>query len=79
MKEINIEISHIKKEYTYPVLKDISLEISNKSFVTIYGKSGAGKSTLMNILGLLEEHDFGEYIFNGNIIKKGKDYGNQTI
>lgn len=76
MKEINIEIRHLEKRYAYPVLKDISLNISNQSFITIYGKSGAGKSTLMNILGLLEEYDFGEYIFNDNFIKKGKDYGN---
>ena len=46
------------------VLQDISLHIKEGEFVAIMGKSGSGKSTLMNIIGLLDEPDKGEYRLN---------------
>lgn len=45
------------------VLRDISLEIEEGSFVTIMGPSGSGKTTLMNIIGMLDEPNNGEYYF----------------
>ena len=33
------------------------------------GSSGSGKSTLLNIVGLLDTHDEGEYILNGQTIE----------
>lgn len=45
------------------VLRDINLDIREKEFVTIMGPSGAGKSTLMNIIGMLDEPNTGEYFF----------------
>jgi len=33
------------------------------------GSSGSGKSTLLNIVGLLDEHDEGDYFLNGQLIK----------
>ena len=74
MKELNIQISHLKKSYTRPVLTDINLEVTNDSYVTIVGKSGSGKSTMLNILGLVEGYDAGEYRFNGTLIRNGIDY-----
>lgn len=74
MKKVEIELLHIQKRYEKVILKDINLKINNESFVTVVGDSGSGKSTLMNILGLIENHDGGEYIFNGKNIKSGKDY-----
>jgi len=56
------------------VLKNINLDIDNDSYFAIEGKSGSGKSTFMNILGLIEDFDDGEYSFNGINIKRGKDY-----
>ncbi len=76
IKELNIELKNISKEYDRQVLKDINLKITNDSYVTIVGKSGSGKSTLMNIIGMIEEYDGGNYSFNGKNIKKGKDYAN---
>ena len=74
MKELNIQISHLQKSYTRPVLTDINLEVTNDSDVTIVGKSGSGKSTMLNILGLVEGYDAGEYRFNGTLIRNGIDY-----
>lgn len=74
IKELEIELKNITKAYDRPVLRDINLTINNDSYITIVGKSGSGKSTLMNILGLIEEYDDGVYTFNGEKIRKGKDY-----
>ncbi|MDT1997313.1 macrolide ABC transporter ATP-binding protein [Carnobacterium divergens] len=46
-------------------LKKISLHIQEGEFNAIMGPSGSGKSTMMNILGLLDRFDSGEYILNG--------------
>ena len=74
IKDLEIELKNITKEYDRPVLKDINLTIKNDSYITIVGKSVSGKSTLMNIRGLIEEYDEGVYTFNGEKIRKGKDY-----
>ena len=74
MRELNLELKHIQKSYTRPVLKDINLQVTNDSYVTILGKSGSGKSTMLNILGLVEGYDGGEYHFNGTLIRNHKDY-----
>lgn len=74
MKELHLELCHLKKTYTRPVLVDVNLEVTNDSYVTIVGKSGSGKSTMLNILGLLENCSGGEYIFNGIPIVNGVDY-----
>lgn len=65
-----IELRNIQKYYDVGkdklhVLKSVNLEIKKGDFVVIMGKSGGGKSTLLNVLGLLDGFDEGEYIFNG--------------
>lgn len=68
-----IKLKNIQKYYDVGkdklhVLKSVNLEIENGDFVVIMGKSGGGKSTLLNVLGLLDGFDEGEYIFNGKDI-----------
>ncbi len=65
-----ISLKNIEKCYHSPAgsvraLKNINLNISNGESVAIVGQSGSGKSTLMNILGLLDAPESGEYILNG--------------
>lgn len=74
MKELTLELKHLRKSYLRPVLTDINLHVTNDSYVTIVGKSGSGKSTLLNILGLVEGYDGGEYRFNGKCIRNYMDY-----
>lgn len=74
MNELSLHLEHLQKAYTRPVLTDVYLDVTGKSYVTIVGKSGSGKSTLLNILGLVEGYDGGRYVFNGVPIQNGTDY-----
>lgn len=57
--------SYFNDELETPVLFDIDLTIEKGSFVAIMGPSGSGKSTLMHILGFLDHHTKGQYLFQG--------------
>jgi putative ABC transport system ATP-binding protein len=48
----------------------ISVTIDQGEFVAISGRSGSGKSTLMNLFGLLERPDAGQYFLNGIDVAK---------
>lgn len=68
-----IKLKHIYKSYKMgeeyvEVLKDVSLHVKPKEFVSVLGPSGSGKSTLMNIIGCLDVADRGDYILDGEYI-----------
>ena len=70
-----IQIKNLHKSYpmgkdSLHVLKGLNLHIKEGEFVSIMGSSGSGKSTLLNIVGLLDTHDEGVYILNGQEIKE---------
>ena len=60
---------------TYPgvqplhVLKGVDLHISEGELVSIMGPSGSGKSTMLNIMGILDDYDEGEYHLAGRLVK----------
>ncbi|MDJ0838863.1 MAG: ABC transporter ATP-binding protein [Acidobacteriota bacterium] len=66
-----IECRGICKSYERPgeprldVLKSVDLNIEPGEFTAVVGPSGSGKSTLMNILGLLDRPDSGNYLLGG--------------
>ncbi|MFD1551729.1 ATP-binding protein [Putridiphycobacter roseus] len=77
MKPI-LETKDINKYFTDPVefhvLKDISLKLERKEFVSIMGKSGCGKSTLLYILSTMDTNYTGELIIDGkNVSHESKD------
>lgn len=52
------------------VLDGVDLEIERGEFVAIMGPSGCGKTTLLNILGLLDRADDGEYRLDNKSVRK---------
>ena len=46
-------------------LRGFSLKIDEGDFVAVTGPSGSGKTTFLNIAGLLETFDSGEYTLDG--------------
>ena len=50
------------------ILDDISLEISDKEFVTVLGPSGCGKTTTLRIIAGFLQPDSGNVFFDGEII-----------
>ncbi len=70
-----IHLRDINKTYytgktSLHVLKGIDLHVEKGELVSIMGSSGSGKSTMLNIIGMLDNFDQGEYYLNGEAIGK---------
>ncbi len=63
----------IDEETTFYALKESSVEIKEREFVSIIGPSGSGKSTLMHLIGLLDKPTGGEIIVQGRKISQLND------
>lgn len=77
-----IELKNIKKSYKKGkgknkkeilVLDNLDLKFYPNKFYVIMGDSGCGKSTLINILGLNDKVDSGEYLLYSDDVSKFKD------
>lgn len=69
----NIQIRNINKSFSIgtrknKVLKDVSLEIEEGEFITIFGPSGCGKSTLLHTIMGIEKPDSGRIQILGKSI-----------
>ncbi len=50
-------------------LRGFDIDVKKGEFVTVTGPSGSGKTTFLNIAGLLEDFDGGEYTLDGVTVK----------
>ncbi|MGB0130764.1 ABC transporter permease [Chlorobium sp.] len=70
-----IELRDVHRTYhigesTVHALRGVSLTVEQGEFVAIMGASGSGKSSLLQILGLLDNPDKGEYLIFGNNVNQ---------
>jgi putative ABC transport system ATP-binding protein len=71
-----IKIENLCKSFQRPgealleVLHEVDFSVGKGEFVAIVGSSGSGKTTLMNILGLLDRPDVGDYELHGKQVAK---------
>lgn len=54
-------------------LRDFSLTVNQGEFVAVTGPSGSGKSTFLNVAGLLDNFDNGQYTLDGISVKGMND------
>lgn len=63
-----IRLENIRKSYgENEVLKNITISIQEKEFVTLLGPSGCGKTTTLRILGGFENPDSGRILLTARI------------
>lgn len=62
-----IQLEKITKRYreNIPILKKISVSVSEGEMVFVTGHSGAGKTTLLRLMGLVEKPSEGHIFING--------------
>ena len=49
---------------------NVSFAVKDKDRIGLVGRNGNGKSTLLNVLGILDQYDSGDYILDNREIKK---------
>jgi ABC-type lipoprotein export system ATPase subunit len=79
-----LSIENLHKSYKHGgtsthVLKGISLDIEEGSFVSILGRSGSGKTTLLNVISTLLDFDKGKIAIDGRNIKSMKQKNINSI
>ncbi|NWF86297.1 ABC transporter ATP-binding protein [Candidatus Bathyarchaeota archaeon] len=73
--EAILNVQSVKKSYRMgkilvPALREVSFDVSEGEFLTIFGPSGSGKSTLLHLIGCLDRPDAGEILIEGvNVLK----------
>lgn len=69
-----IEIKNLNKTFIMgdeeiKAIDNMNFHVDKGEFVSIIGPSGSGKSTFMNMVGLLDVPDSGEYILDGTNVE----------
>lgn len=72
----NLEKTYATGDVKTPALRGVSFDVNEGEFAAIIGPSGSGKSTLLHVLGFLDRHTAGEYLFEGKSID---DYSDEEL
>lgn len=70
----NINKTYHSKASSFQALYDVSLHVDEGEMVAIMGRSGCGKTTLLNIMGLMDRMDSGNYHLDGVDAQKVSAY-----
>ncbi len=54
-------------------LAEVSVDIARGEFVAIMGPSGSGKTTMLNVIGLLDSFEEGDYVLEGVSVRSVSD------
>ncbi len=74
IKLVDIRKTYFLDHVPVEVLRGVSLEIIEGSYISIMGPSGSGKSTLMHIMGCLDTPTSGTYYLEGIPVHTLDDY-----
>ena len=67
----DIKINKLNKYYgNLHIIKDVDIEIEDKSFTVLVGPSGSGKSTMLRMIAGLEEINSGEISIDNKVVNK---------
>ena len=78
-----LQMANIQKIYRTELiethaLRSLNVSVSQGEFVAVTGSSGSGKTTFLNIAGLLETFDQGEYLLDGEDVSRLDDDARST-
>jgi putative ABC transport system ATP-binding protein len=73
-----LKMQHLSKVFRTDLietnaLKDFDLHVKQGDFVAVTGPSGSGKTTFLNVAGLLETFDGGNYLLDGQDVSHLND------
>jgi putative ABC transport system ATP-binding protein len=79
-----LKMKNITKVYRTDIvethaLSDLSIHVRPGEFVAVMGPSGSGKTTFLNVAGLLDGFDRGEYLLDGKDVKKLGDSAKSRV
>ena len=65
-----LQMNNVSKVYQTEMvqthaLRDFNLQVNEGEFIAVTGPSGSGKTTFLNIAGILEPFNEGEYLLDG--------------
>lgn len=70
MELVKLTKSYSLNDEKITILNKTSIKFEKNKFYVIFGHSGVGKSTLLNILGLLDNFDSGDYIIDNKHLEE---------
>ena len=73
LKMVNVSKIYRTELIETHALREVNLEIKEGEFVSVTGPSGSGKTTFLNLTGLLESFEQGDYFLDGENVHGLKD------